>query len=138
MSTSTVVRSDPAAFDDQQGTSSITGVGTMGSIAVTGTFVIPVSFRTPPGLVGYITKFGQAWDPGLDTFVRYSLRINGGIPSGYNQLSVQISSPSSDIELPTPIRVEQFSLIEVVAFSLTGATFPGNFFARVVAKYYNP
>lgn len=111
------------------------------SISAIGTQLAPttiLSFRTPPGLDGFITAFRQAWDSGLDPYVYYSLRINGGIPRDYNQLNVQICSPGSGLDLPVPIPVGQLSLIEVIAYGIVGGTYPGNFTAQVVAKYYNP
>lgn len=117
----------PVASDDKQAQSTVLA-------GVTGTVI--VSFRTPPGLVGWITSFRQAWDAALDPNVVYSLRINGVRVNNYNGLSVQIAQPSADVDLPTPIRVEQLSLVEMVADNNSASN--GSIVGRIVAKYYNP
>lgn len=122
----------PVASDSPRAEVSLAGVGTQATATVV------LSFRTPAGLDGEITAFRQAWDSGLDPQIRYSLRINGGIPSDYNQLNVQVGTPAGGQDLPLPIPVGAGSLVEVTAYALAGATFPGNFTAQVVAKYYNP
>lgn len=97
-----------------------------------------LSFRTPPGLKGYITSFGQAWDANLNTFAKYTLKVNGGVVYPYNQLLVQTCPPEAagQYPLPFPIPLEQLSLVEVYVDN--GASVgAGNFAARVICKYYD-
>ncbi len=100
---------------------------------------VVLSFRTRPGLVGWITSFRQAWDTVM--VPTYSLRINGAVVFDYNSLSVQIAANGDDVDLGVPIRVEQLSLIEVVVdvASLTpNPETTGDFATRVICKYFNP
>lgn len=122
------------SFDDRQAQVSIAATGDMANLTTI------VSFRTKPGLRGFITSFRQAWDGNLDPDVRYSLRINGAIIADYNQLQAQIAPPEQDSDLPVPIEVGQLSLVEMVAFVVSGnvATFPGTVTGRLVVKYINP
>lgn len=117
------------AFDDKQAEVTIAGL-------VTNSIV--TSFRTPPGLKGLLTSFRQAWDPGLNTFLNFSLRINGAIPANYNGLFAQIAAPEQDVDLPVPLELEQLSLVEMIVSVSAAATFPGNVTGRFVAKYFNP
>lgn len=97
-----------------------------------------LSFRTVPGLKGYITSFGQAWDANLNTFAKYTLKVNGGVIYPYNQSLVQICAPETAglYPLPFPIPLEQLSLIEVIVDN--GASVgTGLFAARVICKYYD-
>lgn len=119
--------------DDRQGSLAVAaGVGRTDSVVL--------SFRTPPGLKGWLTGWGQAWDSQLDGFVTsFSIRINGGRLQRFNQLSVQTASPS---EAPQqefePVPIEQNSLIEVIATVAAGLATNGNFYSRVICKYQNP
>lgn len=125
-------RGVPASFDDQQNEATVNN-NTPNQLIL--------SFRAPPGLKGYITAFGQAWDAVMDTFVDYSLKVNGGVVFPYNQLKAQICAPEQAalVPLPKPIVIEQLSLIEVYADvpNITGFT-SGNFTARVICKYFSP
>ncbi len=98
------------------------------------------SYRTKPGLKCVMTSFRQAWDPALDPYVRYSLRINGAIPANYNQLQAQIAPPEQDVDLPVPIFLEQLSLVEMIAYTVAGATYTGTplITGRGIFKYWNP
>ena len=117
------------------------------ALSVPSTNNIILSFRTPPGLRGLLTDFRQAWDGGLDTYLSYYLRINGGILypltiaggkiNSYVGSKVQIAAPETDTALPVPIIIEQLSLVEVVCDVATGAT-SGTATARVICKYYDP
>lgn len=120
----------PAAFDDQQAEVNV--------VDNTNNQLI-LSFRSPPGLKGYITNFGQAFDAALNTFVDFSLLVNGGVVFPYNRLFAQICAPEQTalVPLPRPIPIEQLSLIQVVA-DVQGAGTNGNFTARVICKYFNP
>lgn len=116
--------------DDKQGASTLT-TNTIGNVVL--------SFRTRPGLAGWITSFGQAWDTTITP--SFSLRINGAIQADYNGLAVQQASNGGGVDLPVPIRVEQLSLIEVVVDVASLAPNPettGQFATRVVCKYFNP
>lgn len=101
---------------------------------------VVLSFRTAPGLKGFITAFKQAWDTTI--VPAFSLRINGAIPANYNGLRVQLANPWDDVDLPVPIAVEQMSLIEVVvdvdADAATPGLVTGDFAAAVTVKYVNP
>lgn len=125
-----IARHRAVAWDDKTATV---------SVANNATDVTILSYRTPPGLRGWIAFFGQAWDSGMDTFVDYTLKVNGGIPAGpWNKSKVQISPPESpERELPAYIPVQGNSLIEVVANMAVGGT-TGNFTARVISKYTDP
>lgn len=97
-----------------------------------------ISFRTPPGLKGYVTNFGQAWDAGINTFVKFYLKVNGAVVYPYNGLFVQITPPeaASNYPLPSPIPLEQLSLVECYA-DVGAAAGNGNFAARIICKYYD-
>lgn len=98
-----------------------------------------LSFRTPPGLKGYITAFGQAWDSGLDTYLQYYLKVNGAVVYPYNGLYAQICAPeqTSLCPLPVPIPLEQLSLVEMYVDIASGPTAAGNVVGRIICKYYD-
>ena len=120
------------AFDDQQAE-----VSSGASFPVTQLKIL--SFRTPPGLKGYITNFGQAWDSGLNTFLKFYLKVNGAVIFPYNALFAQICAPeqTSLCPLPVPIPLEQLSLVEMFVDIATGPAGAGNITGRIICKYFD-
>ncbi len=96
-----------------------------------------LSFRTPAGLRGWLTDFRQAWDAGMDTFVDYTLKVNGAVIYPYIKKKVQVAAPEQDVALPVALPVQGGSLVEVIANQAAGGT-TGNFAARVIVKYTDP
>lgn len=108
-------------------------VAVSASTLITDTPTTIISFRTKFGKPFFITGFGQAWDAGMDTFLAYSLLIDGNSHPKYHRLTVQIAAPEQLGYAPLPVAIEtpQGALIEVVCVS----TVAGNFAARVKGEY---
>lgn len=102
--------------------------------------IVIVSFRTPPGLRGWLTNFGQAWDSAIDGYAQYSLRVNGAIIYPYFNLSIQNCPPEQAglVPLPKAIPLDQLSLVEMIGNNVTGSGATGNIFGRLIAKYADP
>lgn len=122
----------PRAFDDIQAEVASGAVFPVTQLRI-------LNFRTPPGLKGYITAFGQAWDSNLNTFLKFYLKVNGGVIYPYNALFAQICAPeqTSLCPLPVPIPLEQLSQVEMYVDIGAGPTVTGNITGRIICKYYD-
>lgn len=120
--------SPPIDWEDEQDE-----VAVSASADLTAAMTEIVAFRAKMGKKFKITGFGQAWDAGMNTFLVYSLLIDGVPHPKYNRKKVQITPPEQVgySPIPTPIEVPQGARISVAVVS----TVAGNFAARVKGEY---
>ncbi len=124
------VEAPPIDWEDQSAEVSVVNNATDTTI---------LDFRVKFGKVFKITGFGQAWDAPMNTFVAYTLLIDGVPHPKYINKTVQITPPEQVgyNEVPVPIEVPQAARIQVIANMAAGGT-TGNFTARVKGGYYDP
>lgn len=110
-------------------------------VAVTNNAIdtIILDFRLKLGKVFKLDGFGQAWDAGMNTFVNYTLLIDGVPHPKYLRKLVQVCPPEQVgfNKLPVPTVVPQAARIQVIANLAAGGT-SGNFAGRVTGNYYDP
>ena len=108
------------------------------SVLANATDTTILEFQTPPGLRGFISFLGVAWDGGMDTYVDYTLLVNGAVIFPYVKSKVQVAPPEdASRELPVYVPVQGASYVKVIANQSISGT-AGNFTARVVMKYTDP
>lgn len=95
-----------------------------------------LDFRCKAGKVFKIDSFGQAWDAALNTFVVYTLLIDGIPHPKYLRKSVQVVPPEQCgyNKLPVSVVVPQAARIQIIANSSVA----GNFAGRITGNYYDP
>lgn len=127
MSDRVYLDSPPIDWEDEQAEVAVSG----GVITSTPTEIL--AFRAKMGKAFYLTGFGQAWDSAMDTFLVYSLLIDGIPHPKYHRKTVQITPPEQVgySPIPVPILVPQGARISVSVNS----TVSGNFAARLKGEY---
>ena len=105
------------------------------SIPATSTDTTVVDFRAKLGKVLKIDGFGQAWDSAMNTFVKYSLLIDGVPHAKYLGKTVQVCPPEQCgyNKLPVGIWVPQAARIQIIANSSVAGLFAG----RITGGYYD-